>query len=373
MLTPADFNELESEITRAYSVVESDIIDELCRFISKHETSTSIDEWEVKKLNGWQELQTKLLKIVKKDSDKFSTELEDIIKETVTKNTKSDDILLKAIKEYKEDKNLNTTITLAPSLDMETRVRGIMQNARMGINLTNTLAITSSHESFIKTVNEAFVSVIESNETLQKATLRATRRLAKDGIKVGSYLSNGKYYQMNIDSIVRRNLVTTVSQTCAKMTIENIQAYGEDLVKTSSHMGARPTHYVWQGKIFSLSGNNDKYSSLEEGTGYGSATGLCGCNCRHFFFPYVEGLDVTKAGLEKYTAEENEEKYLATQKQRGYERAIRSWRRVRSVGVIQKDSATVVDANEKISFYQSRLDTLCKENNIPRQKDREKI
>ena len=96
--------------------------------------------------------------------------------------------------------------------------------------------------------------------------------------------------------------------------------WGCDLVFTSAHYGARPTHAVWQGKVFSRSGRSSKYPPLVESTGYGTAAGLCGVNCRHTMTPYVEGKsklpDTEWAKQERLTGMTSSEYYGAAQAQR---------------------------------------------------------
>ena len=105
---------------------------------------------------------------------------------------------------------------------------------------------------------------------------------------------------------------------------------GNDLMEITAHYGARPEHAAWQGKIVSRSGRRG-YLSLSD-IGYGEVTGFMGANCRHNWFPYLEGSEPSYSRYEleqfkndtvtfegkKYTA------YEATQKQREYERSIRN-------------------------------------------------
>lgn len=75
-----------------------------------------------------------------------------------------------------------------------------------------------------------------------------------------------------------------------------------------------------------------KYPNFYKETGYGTATGLCGINCRHSFHPYYEGSAraYEKEQLEKWKNEKvtyngkEYSKYDATQLQRAMERRIRT-------------------------------------------------
>ena len=47
-----------------------------------------------------------------------------------------------------------------------------------------------------------------------------------------------------------------MNQTAAKMQAARADEMGCDLVETTAHMGARPEHMEWQGKVFSRSGKS---------------------------------------------------------------------------------------------------------------------
>lgn len=83
---------------------------------------------------------------------------------------------------------------------------------------------------------------------------------------------------------------TGVNQTALRLSEELAEEVGCDLVEVSAHAGARESHAAWQGKIYSISGNDEKYPSLVEATGYRSVGGLGGVNCRHSFGPWAEGM-----------------------------------------------------------------------------------
>jgi hypothetical protein len=113
-----------------------------------------------------------------------------------------------------------------------------------------------------------------------------------------------------------------------------MEEFGENKVITSSHMGARPEHQEWQGKVFTL----DELRSTDPGMpAYGTVTGICGANCRHNFSVYFDG---DKNPFENYDSEENKKKYEEEQKQREYER------RIRKTKIDVMSAKTAVDASE---------------------------
>lgn len=139
--------------------------------------------------------------------------------------------------------------------------------------------------------------------------------------------------------------------------------------------GARPSHAEWQGKVYSRSGTSKKYPSLEEATGYGTVTGLCGANCRHTMTPYVEGysqLPNTDYSMqEKRFGMTSDEYYAATQKQRRLEREIRKVKRERAA--IAVDGQETVKQDRRIRELQKKLREHVKENHLTRDYQREKV
>lgn len=107
------------------------------------------------------------------------------------------------------------------------------------------------------------------------------------------YILHGKTDK--IDVAVRRAVLTGVNQTANKLQDKRAEEMNCDLVEVTAHIGARVTkkldhtnHAWWQGKVYSISGNSDKYPGLKETTGYGLVDGLGGINCRHNKFPFIE-------------------------------------------------------------------------------------
>ena len=214
---------------------------------------------------------------------------------------------------------------------------------------------------------EAIVAYNHGGTSIDKIMSRAVSRLSRDGLKTIDYASGVK---SDIDVAIRRHVVTQVSQASARMTMARLDQYGHDLVYTSSHFGARPDHAIWQGKAFSRSGRTKGYSDLVSETGYGTVTGLLGANCGHQMYPYFEGITTLPELPERVNGMTNDEMYEATQKQRGYERAIRQTKR--EAALLQKAGLDDTQARLKLGNQQRRLKAFCDKKGLTRQPGREK-
>ena len=186
-------------------------------------------------------------------------------------------------------------------------------------NFTRTTA-NAAQQVFIQACDDAYHLAMTGAISPAQAVKEALEKVVTDGVIV-RYPTG---HTDTIETATTRAVRTGISQASAHIQIARMDEMDVDLVIVSSHLGARPTHYVWQGKVYSRSGASDKYPDFVESTGYGSVTGLCGANCRHNFSPYFEG---QRNPFEKFDSEENQKQYELEQRQRTLERRIRNTKR----------------------------------------------
>lgn len=177
--------------------------------------------------------------------------------------------------------------------------------------------------AYLEVVAQAVAQVNSGMAGYEKATRDAVLKLARRGVSVVDYKS-GAWAQADV--AMRRHIRTQVAQAGSRNTLDLMEETGHDLVQTSSHGGARPSHAKWQGRVFSLSGKSKKYPPFSR-TGYGAVDGLCGANCKHDFGIYMEGQPLRYERDPDGGDEKREERYQAEQKQRAIEREIRATKR----------------------------------------------
>lgn len=186
-----------------------------------------------------------------------------------------------------------------------------------------------------------------------------------------------------IDVAVRRHVVTQASQAGGRMTLERMRAYGHDLVVTSAHYGARPSHAAWQGLPARIGGpgtvGGKRYPGLVELTGYGTVGGLKGANCRHSINPYFPGATELPAREwpehEKRFGMTSAEYYEATQRQRELERRIRDAKR--EIACIERagvgfESPAYVQKRLLLGRRQAAIRKHCADKGLVRLYEREK-
>lgn len=189
---------------------------------------------------------------------------------------------------------------------------------------------------------------------------RVVTQLTNSGLRQIDYASGRAN---RIDVAARRAIMTGVSQITGKITDYNAEKLGADHFEVAWHSGARPTHAVWQGKVWTR-------EQLVNVCGLGSATGLLGINCYHEYYPFFPGISErnwTDEWLEEKKRQENTPKtfggkeytlYEAKQQQRKMETAMRAQReKVKLLEAGGADPDEVMLARAK---YQGQLDEYAK-------------
>ena len=150
---------------------------------------------------------------------------------------------------------------------------------------------------------------------------------------------------------------------------------GTDTFEVSYHVGARPTHQPWQGKVWTR-------QELVSVCGLGEVTGLKGINCYHDYKPFPSGSvrTYTDEQLQKMLDAENTPKeyngkqyttYEALQQQRKMERGMRAQRQ--KIKLLQEGGADEQEIILAKAKYQGQMQTykdFSEKMKLPEQKAR---
>lgn len=276
----------------------------------------------------------------------------------------------------------------APKLDedaqkaAEKRVRAIADYAAKGVadslarqNLSMT---ATAARAWREAASKAALDNMAGNLPQDAAIERAYREL---GNVLRVQYASGR--RDSVDVALRRLMATELSQASGKATLANLDAAGWQLAHTDAHYGARPSHAEWQGRPFGVNGpvvvDGVEYPGMAELTGYGTATGLKGVNCRHTIEVYVPGETEPpdtefREDSELHNGMTSEEYYGAVQRQRALERAVRGTRY--QVAMMEKmgmglEHPSYVQKRLELGNWQAKLAKHCKANNLTRIPSRE--
>lgn len=185
---------------------------------------------------------------------------------------------------------------------------------------------------------------------------RVVTQLTNSGLRQIDYAS-GKASRINVAA--RRAVMTGISQITGRITDYNAEKLGVEYFEVAWHAGARPTHAVWQGRVWSR-------QQLYDVCGLGSVTGLLGANCYHEYYPFFPGISErnwSDEWLEDQNRKENTPKefhgkeytlYEAKQRQRQMETTMRAQRE--KVRLLQAGDANPDEIMLAKAKYQGQLD-----------------
>lgn len=229
-------------------------------------------------------------------------------------------------------------------------------------NLCN-ISRKCTNKQFIKACDEAYSKIVAGNNA-DKAIESSIRKLSQRGIEVVGYTD----HTTSMDAAVKRAVTSGVNQTSLKFKMDNCKELGINIVKTSSHGGARPSHQEWQGKLFYLHTPVKGLQNFKKATGYGRVDGLGGANCRHSFYEVTDyEYKNNLVDTEEFDKNRNDDQYELEQKQRYYERQIRSWKKRKNI--LDECGVDSTKEAKKIREWQDKRSQFIKESNIQFKKE----
>lgn len=178
-----------------------------------------------------------------------------------------------------------------------------------------------------------------------------------------------------VDVAARRAVMTGFRQIQGKINEQVAAELGTDRYEVTYHVGARPTHQTWQGRVWTM-------EQLISVCGLGTGPGLHGWNCYHDYnaFPPGSIRTYTDEQLEEMIKKENTPKtyngkeyitYEALQQQRKMETSMRATRQ--QIRLLKEGGADEIDIILKKAKYQGQMQTykdFSKKMNLPEQMER---
>ena len=319
MLRPEYLQTVADPVVAIFSQVEQSIADDIARRIVKAGYMTETAKWQYQKAKEMGFFREDVNKYLASATGKSKKEIIAMMKQAGLSSLAYDDAI------YKIAGLTPMAITDSPSM-MSILLQGTNDTLALIGNFTQTTAISST-KALNNTLDKTFIQIISGAFDPVTAIKGAITEVASQGIQKLAYPSGAV---SSLEAGVRRAIVTGINQAVSKLQLERADEMQCELVETSSHSGARPSHSEWQGQIFCINGSHPKYGDFYDETGYGTGEGLCGWNCYHSFYPYFEGLSTPSFSSDGGVMTEdgeylsNDEVYELSQKQRYYERQVRA-------------------------------------------------
>lgn len=368
---------LSRQIEKHFSDLEIRIMEDIVRRIRKTGKITSTADWQINRLRilGYssEDIEQMLKETLNKSYPEMFELYDKVIDWEYVRNKEVYEQVNAEFIPYEENEELQQ-ITEALIRQSGDDLQNITKSLGFYLDYgTGEKVLTPLAQVYQKYLDAACMDIVSGAFDYNTVIRGVVTQLTNSGLRQIDYASGRAN---RIDVAARRAVMTGVSQLSGKISEMNAEKLGTEHFEVEWHAGARPTHAVWQGRVYSK-------EELTTVCGLGTVTGLLGANCYHMYYPFVPGISVrnwTDEWLEEQNRKENTPKsfngkeytlYEAKQRQRQMETCMRAQRE--KVELLKKGDADPDDIMIARAKYQGQLNEysrFCKKMGLTEERER---
>lgn len=378
MFTPTEIEALPSAMEQLYRSLQLNIMSDLTeRLKANGEEITSAADWQINRLYelgvSKDEIDSLIQSTLDVSDDEIDRIYDEVVKSGYARNEKLYTSKGKEYIPYAENKQLQQLVKAVKN-QTKSEFKNITGSLGFAVrNPDNTVSFTPLAKFYQDTLDNGLMQIASGAVDYNTVLKKAVKAMTDSGLRTVDYASG---WSNRVDVAARRALMTGFNQVVAKVNEDNAEQLGTEYFEVSYHRGARPTHQVWQGRVYSK-------KELETVCGLGTVTGLCGANCYHSYSPFIKDIDTptySDEELDRMNEEENTPKeyngktytaYEAQQRQRQLETAMRADRqKIELLTQGGADDDTITGAKAKYFQRQDEYVKFSKAMNLPQQWER---
>ena len=369
--------QLSGQIEKNFSDLEIRIMEDIVRRIRKTGEITSTADWQINRLKilGYssEDIENMLKEALGKSYPEMFELYDKVIDWEYVRNKEVYEQVNAEFIPYEENEELQQ-ITEGLIRQSGAELQNITKSLGFYLDYgTGKPVLTPLAQVYQKYLDAACMDIVSGAFDYNTVLRRTVTHLTNSGLRQIDYASGRAN---RVDVAARRAVMTGVSQLSGKISEMNAEKLGTEHFEVEWHAGARPTHAVWQGRVYSK-------EELTTVCGLGSVTGLLGANCYHMYYPFVPGISVrnwTDEWLEEQNRKENTPNtfngkeytlYEAKQRQRQMETCMRAQRE--KVDLLKKGGADPDDIMIARAKYQGQLNEysrFCKKMGLTEERER---
>lgn len=360
-MTQGELEKIPLPFQKAMSELELRIMTDIVRRIKANGFSTASADWQITRLRQLGDSENEVKQWIKEALQVTDEELDRIFDDEVYKEYYGHERAYKinGMEQIPFEQNqILQHVIEAARQQTQDNFRNLTGSMGFAIKNPATGALTYSPlmEFYRDTLDAAMLDIHSGAFDYQTVLKRTIQTMTNSGLRWIDYDSG---WHNRVDVAARRAVMTGFRQIQGKINEQVAVELHTDTYEVSCHVGARPTHQPWQGRVWTM-------QELIDVCGLGTVTGLHGANCYHDYraFPSGSIRTYTDEQLDQMLEKENTPKeyngkqyttYEALQQQRKMETAMRATRQ--QIKLLQEGGA---DANEimlKKAKYQGQMQT----------------
>ena len=369
--------QLSGQIEKNFSDLEIRIMEDIVRRIKQTGKITSTADWQINRLRILGYSSEDIEKMLKETLDKSYPEMFELYDKVIDwEYVRNKDVYEQINAEfipYEENEELQQ---LAEGFIRQSNddLKNITQSLGFYLDYGNgNPVLTPLAEVYQNYLDAACMDIVTGAFDYNSVLRRVVTQLTNSGLRQIDYASGRAN---RVDVAARRAVMTGVSQLTGKISDMNAEKLGTEHFEVAWHAGARPSHAVWQGKVW-------RKKELVTVCGLGTGPGLLGWNCYHEYYPFFPGISErnwTDEWLAEQDRKENTPKtfngkeytlYEAKQRQRQMETAMRAQRE--KVKLLDSGGADPDDVMLARAKYQGQLNEysrFCKKMGLTEERER---
>ena len=253
-MTPEELEKLPKPLERTMTALELSIMDEIIQRIQAAAHITPVIDWLLVRMDAIGAGRARIKQLIGEGIRKAGLQVDDIYEQAA----RSDYIRNKEIYEaagrdylpYKDNQWLQQVVAAARRQTRDTLrpLENITQTTGFNVPMGGGKKVfTPLSEYLERSLDKAMLGITTGARTYSQAIGGVIDEMTASGIRTVDYAS-GK--SDRIEVAARRAVMTGVAQMTAKIVEKNMEELGTEYVEVDWHMGSRPSHMVWQGKVF---------------------------------------------------------------------------------------------------------------------------
>ena len=344
--------------------LEQEIINDIARRIKETGVVTRTADYQLNQLQqifGYSDKQmTDLLKQTINQSDAY---VDKVLEQAIHIDYIDNKDLYKAIGKTTVPYDKNVVIqSLVYNLKAQCKgeINNISKTLGFVVNGTTGKKAVALSAYFKSLLDDAILQVTSGGFDSKTSLKKAVSQLTNSGLRWIDYDSG---HHSRVTVAARRGLSTALTQLTKEMSDYHADQLGCDTFEVAWHANARPAHREWHGQVWTK-------EQLVTVCGLGSVEGLCGANCYHVYYPFIQGLS-KRNWSDEWLAEKNKledtpktfngkeyTSYEATQRQRVIETRMRAQRE--AIQALKEGDADPLDIMFMQAKYRASMDEYVK-------------
>ena len=351
-------DQVADKIAARYIGLEERILQDIARRIKKTGEITSTADWQINRLRILGYSSEDIEREIKKTLDASYPEMFELYDKVIDwEYVRNKDIYEQINAEfipYEENKQLQqiTDAIIQQSLE---DLENVTKSLGFYLDYNGRKVLTPLSQVYTNYLDNACFDIVTGAFDYGSVLRRVVTQLTNSGLRKIEY---GSGYASRVEVAARRAVMTGVANLTGEIADYNAKKLGTEYFEVEWHAGARPTHAVWQGQVWTK-------EQLYSVCGLGTVTGLLGANCYHTYYPFFPGISQrnwSDEWLEAQNRKESKPKefrgkeytlYEAKQRQRQMETAMRAQRE--KVQMLQEGGADPDEVMLQKAKYQGQL------------------